>query len=81
MARSHRWAAAALAAALAALALPAADKPDKPDKPPEEKWLTDRTLAVTPRAAPSPALRYRLFPLSSERRKNDPAPKLATGAS
>jgi hypothetical protein len=77
MVRSHRWAVGILVVALAALTLPAADKPDKgdkPDKPPEEKWLIDRSLAVTPKAAPSPELKYRLFPLSSERKPGDAAP-------
>jgi hypothetical protein len=36
-----------------------------------EKWHLDVALEVSPRAAPVPALKYRLFPLASERREGN----------
>jgi hypothetical protein len=36
-----------------------------------EKWHLDLALEVSPRAAPVPALKYRLFPLASERREGN----------
>jgi hypothetical protein len=50
-------------------------KEKKPeDKPPAEKWLFDRALAVKPAAAPVPALKYRLFPSSFERKPGNAVP-------
>lgn len=46
---------------------------DEP-KAAEEKWLIDRALTVTPRAAPVPAFKYRLFPLWIERKDGNAAP-------
>src|SRR5271166_2504388 len=40
----------------------------------EEKWFLDRSLTLSPRAAPVPALRYRLFPLDSERKDGNAVP-------
>jgi hypothetical protein len=40
----------------------------------EEKWLVDRRLTVSPRAAPVPALRYRLFPQDSTRKPGNAVP-------
>src|SRR5579883_1075494 len=40
----------------------------------EEKWLFDRSVAVTPAAAPVPALKYRLFPSSMERKDGNAVP-------
>src|SRR5215472_6276679 len=37
-------------------------------------WLIDRSLSVSPRPAPLPALRYRLLPLSSELRPGNAVP-------
>lgn len=39
-----------------------------------EKWLLDRSLAVTPAAAPVPALKYRLYPSSMERKAGNAVP-------
>jgi hypothetical protein len=39
-----------------------------------EKWLFDRALALTPVLAPVPALKYRLFPLVSERKPGNAVP-------
>jgi hypothetical protein len=38
-----------------------------------EKWHLDLALEVSPRAAPVPALKYRLFPLASERQEGNAA--------
>ena len=46
--------------------------PEKAAKPAAESKAVD--LHVTPKAAPSPALRYRLLPLESERTPGDAAP-------
>src|SRR5205085_11021692 len=50
----------------------AADK--KPVGGQEERWLFDPTLTLTPKAAPVPALKYRLFPKSSERKEGNAVP-------
>jgi hypothetical protein len=39
-----------------------------------EKWLFDRSLAVTPAAAPLPALKYRLYPSNMERKEGNAVP-------
>jgi hypothetical protein len=57
-----------LGAALALL--PAASAADEP----EEKWLVDRSMTVAPARAPVPALKYRLFPMSSERKEGNAVP-------
>jgi hypothetical protein len=44
------------------------------EKKEAEKWLVDKKLALTPRAAPVPALKYRLFPLMSERKEGNAVP-------
>ncbi|HWG44519.1 MAG TPA: hypothetical protein VN688_17195 [Gemmataceae bacterium] len=51
---------------------PAGEK--KTDEKPAEKWLLDRSLAVTPRAAPVPALKYRLYPSVMERKEGNAVP-------
>jgi hypothetical protein len=71
MNRPRRWSVAACVALLVPLA-GADDK--KPQAPTEEKWLVDRALTVSPQAAPVPALRYRLFPVSSERKDGNAVP-------
>ncbi len=42
--------------------------------PVPKKWSVNLALTVSPQAAPVPALRYRLFPLWSERKPGDAAP-------
>jgi hypothetical protein len=42
--------------------------------PAEERWLVDRSLTVTPRPAPVPALQYRLFPLERDRKDGNAVP-------
>jgi hypothetical protein len=46
----------------------------KEETGPAEKWLFDRTLAVSPAAAPVPALRYRLYPSEMERKPGNAVP-------
>jgi hypothetical protein len=41
---------------------------------PAEAWLTDRALTVTPAAAPVPALKYRLYPSTVERKDGNAVP-------
>jgi hypothetical protein len=80
MIRSRRW--SALAFLLLPLAMllsplvgeaPLAKEPDAGKKSPE-KWLLDRTLALTPAPAPVPAFKYRLYPLTSERKEGNAVP-------
>src|SRR5262249_46177644 len=44
------------------------------DKPDDDKWLADRSLTLTPRSAPVPALKYRLLPLTSDLKDGNPVP-------
>ncbi|HEV3259387.1 MAG TPA: hypothetical protein VG013_21150 [Gemmataceae bacterium] len=44
------------------------------EKPAANKWLLDRSLTLTPRRAPVPALKYRLFPRSSELKDGNAVP-------
>jgi len=44
------------------------------DKPTEPKWLVDRSLTLTARAEPVPALKYRLYPLASELKEGNAVP-------
>lgn len=73
MPRLRRWPALALLLAPAVL-LPARgqDKPSADKK--AEKWLVDRATTVSPAKAPVPALRYRLFPATTERREGNAVP-------
>jgi hypothetical protein len=66
MIRLRHWS-ALVCAVLLAPALRAEDKPASP-------WAVDRTLTVSPQAAPVPALKYRLLPLSSELNEGNAAP-------
>jgi hypothetical protein len=54
----------------------AADKSDekKANKTDETEWVIDRSLHLTPRAAPVPALKYRLFPLALELKEGNAVP-------
>src|SRR6516162_5493335 len=78
MNRLRRWSALAGLVLLAGLLstvrgqAPPAEK--KGEDKPAEKWLFDRTLAVSPAAAPVPALKYRLFPLVTERKEGNAVP-------
>ena len=49
-------------------------KEKKADEKPAEKWLVDRAVAVTKASAPVPALKYRLFPASMERKDGNAIP-------
>ena len=51
---------------------PQAEKKENPK--PEEKWLFDQSLAVSPAAAPIPALKYRLYPSEMERKPGNAVP-------
>jgi hypothetical protein len=66
MIRLRQWS-VLLFAVLLAPALRAQDKPASP-------WAIDRTLSVSPRSAPVPALKYRLLPLSSELKEGNAVP-------
>src|SRR5260370_9442146 len=46
----------------------------KGEDKPAEKWLIDRALAVSAATAPVPALKYRLFPQSMERKEGNAVP-------
>jgi hypothetical protein len=46
----------------------------KGEDKPAEKWLIDRTLTVSAAPAPLPALKYRLFPQSMERKEGNAVP-------
>jgi hypothetical protein len=83
MNRLRRWSALAWFLIPAALLLsaargqtPLAKEKKADDKPAEkaEKWFLDRTLAVTPAAAPVPCLKYRLYPATMERKEGNAAP-------
>jgi hypothetical protein len=49
----------------------AADTAPKSEK---EKWYVDQSVTISSQAAPVPALKYRLFPLSSERKEGNAVP-------
>jgi hypothetical protein len=56
-------------------ALRADDKPPpKADDKPPSPWVVDRTLTVSPAAAPVPALQYRLLPLHSVLKEGNALP-------
>jgi hypothetical protein len=40
----------------------------------EERWVVDRAMTISPKAAPSPNLKYRFFPLNSERKEGNAVP-------
>jgi hypothetical protein len=44
------------------------------EKKGEENWQIDTAVTISPGKAPIPALKYRLFPLQSERKAGDAAP-------
>ncbi|HLW64838.1 MAG TPA: hypothetical protein VKS79_05915 [Gemmataceae bacterium] len=44
------------------------------EDPPKEKWLTDRTVTISPAPAPVPTLKYRLYPSTTERKDGNAAP-------
>src|SRR6516165_3476903 len=62
MIRLRRWSALIVGLTVAS-ALVAQEKPAAPEKP-ASPWAVDRTLVVTPQPAPTPALKYRLLPLT-----------------
>jgi hypothetical protein len=68
MSRCRRW---SVLAALAALLTPPARAGEKPA---EVTWVLDRALTVSPAPEPVPALKYRLFPLASERKEGNAVP-------
>jgi hypothetical protein len=71
MSRSRRWTLVAIVTFPAVLVSPSA-RAQAPLA--EEKWLVDRSLTVTPRSAPVPALQYRLFPLASDLKDGNAVP-------
>lgn len=44
------------------------------DGKPAETWYVDRTVTITPAAAPVPALKYRLYPSTMERKEGNAVP-------
>ncbi len=78
MKRLRRWSALAglflFAGSLAALRGQTPPAAKKADDKPAEKWLLDRSLSVSPASAPIPALKYRLFPMTSERKEGNAVP-------
>jgi hypothetical protein len=72
MNRLRRWSVVCFGLLVAGLA-PADDAPPAA-KAGAEKWLVDRSLTVTPRGEPEPALKYRLLPLASELKEGNAVP-------
>lgn len=52
----------------------AAKDAPKGEKPEEDKWLIDRSMTLTPRAEPKPALAYRLLPLATDLKEGNAVP-------
>jgi hypothetical protein len=67
----RRWSARALVVIFSVTGLVVAEDA-KPQA--EEKWFLDRSLTLSPQPAPRPALKYRLFPLISERKDGNAVP-------
>jgi hypothetical protein len=78
MTRLRRWSALAglflLVGVLSTLHGQAPPAEKKPEEKPADKWLFDRTVAVTPAAAPVPALKYRLYPSEMDRKPGNAVP-------
>lgn len=64
--------AAGLLSALQGQTSPPVDKKDA--DPLADKWLLDRALVVAPAPAPVPALKYRLYPMETERKPGNAVP-------
>jgi hypothetical protein len=77
MIRLRRWYVPGGCIILTVMALLSLHKPkvslaaDQPDK---QEWLVDRSLTLTPRSEPVPALKYRLFPLALEMKEGNAVP-------
>ncbi len=78
MNRSRRWYALVGLVVLAGLLSTHSGQAQPPEKKegdkPEEKWLVDRTVTVTPARAPVPALKYRLYPAVADRKEGNAVP-------
>jgi hypothetical protein len=80
MTRLRRWSVIALLGSLTLALYPFGGPPRSPaaakkeEKPAAKKWLLDRSLTVSPQREPVPALKYRLFPLSSELKEGNAVP-------
>src|SRR5262249_39692678 len=48
--------------------------PKEAEKPGDDKWIVDRSLTLTPRAEPVPALKYGLLPLVLELKEGNAVP-------
>jgi hypothetical protein len=73
MFRLRRWYVLVCFFALASVALSWGAQPAE-NRPDDAKWIFDRSLTLTPRAAPVPALKYRLFPIASELKEGNAVP-------
>jgi hypothetical protein len=73
MNRPRRWF-FALFILPAVVGTPLASEQPSPDKKPTPAFLIDRSLTVTPRAAPVPALEYRFLPLDILRKPGNAVP-------
>jgi hypothetical protein len=51
--------------------LPAQNENDKSE---QERWFVDRSLTLTPRTTPAPALKYRLFPVAMDLKQGNAVP-------
>jgi hypothetical protein len=74
MNRLRRWSVVALMLTLTCPSL----SPGRGDPPQAkaggEKWLLDRALTISPRAEPTPALKYRLLPMMTELKEGNAVP-------
>jgi hypothetical protein len=77
MIRLRRWCVRrgfVFATTMALCALPKGAAQNAADKPDEKKWVIDRSLNLTPRPVPVPALKYRLFPVAMDLKEGNAIP-------
>ncbi len=60
--------------AMAMCSLPKGAAQNAADKPDEKKWVVDRSLNLTPRPVPVPALKYRFFPVAMDLKEGNAVP-------
>ncbi len=78
MNRSRRWSVLIGLVVLTGLHSAKGGQAQPPEKKegdkPDEKWLFDRSLTISPARAPVPALKYRLYPTIAERKEGNAVP-------